>query len=131
MLITPTHARPVLPSVSSRSDRTVVFAQMQGAIVRGATPGRWGSDAEVVGVKKARGASGWANVLRASCISHRTFLREIVCHKGSVPVPNPFVAKPPADGCCQAWGAYRALCEKLAVLHHREFGKFRRLKGRH
>ena len=25
-------------------------------------------------------------------------------------------------------GAYRALCEKLAVLHHREFGKFRRLK---
>ena len=25
----------------------------------------------------------------------------------------------------------RALCEKLAVLHHREFGKFRRLKGRH
>ena len=28
-------------------------------------------------------------------------------------------------------GAYRALCEKLAVLHHREFGKFRRLKGRH
>ena len=28
-------------------------------------------------------------------------------------------------------GAYRALCEKLAVLHHREFGEFRRLKGRH
>ena len=28
-------------------------------------------------------------------------------------------------------GAYRALCEKLAVLHHREFGKFRRLNGRH
>ena len=28
-------------------------------------------------------------------------------------------------------GAYRALCEKLAVLQHREFGKFRRLKGRH
>ena len=27
--------------------------------------------------------------------------------------------------------AARALCEKLAVLHHREFGKFRRLKGRH
>ena len=27
--------------------------------------------------------------------------------------------------------AVRALCEKLAVLHHREFGKFRRLKGRH
>ena len=26
--------------------------------------------------------------------------------------------------------AVRALCEKLAVLHHREFGKFRRLKGR-
>ena len=25
----------------------------------------------------------------------------------------------------------RALCEKLAVLHHREFGKFRRLKDRH
>ena len=24
-----------------------------------------------------------------------------------------------------------ALCEKLAVLHHREFGEFRRLKGRH
>ena len=36
--------------------------------------------------------------------------------------------------CCLASGckgAYRALCEKLAVLHHREFGKFRRLKGRH
>ena len=28
-------------------------------------------------------------------------------------------------------GAYRALCEKLAVLHHREFGKFGRFKGRH
>ena len=27
--------------------------------------------------------------------------------------------------------AVRALCEKLAVLHHREFGKFRRLKERH
>ena len=27
--------------------------------------------------------------------------------------------------------AVRALCEKLAVLHHREFGKFRKLKGRH
>ena len=27
--------------------------------------------------------------------------------------------------------AVPALCEKLAVLHHREFGKFRRLKGRH
>ena len=27
--------------------------------------------------------------------------------------------------------AVRALCEKLAVLHHREFGKFRRLEGRH
>ena len=27
--------------------------------------------------------------------------------------------------------AVRALCEKLAVLQHREFGKFRRLKGRH
>ena len=27
--------------------------------------------------------------------------------------------------------AVQALCEKLAVLHHREFGKFRRLKGRH
>ena len=32
---------------------------------------------------------------------------------------------------CTTQGAYRALCEKLAVLHHREFGKFRRLKGRH
>ena len=27
--------------------------------------------------------------------------------------------------------AVHALCEKLAVLHHWEFGKFRRLKGRH
>ena len=27
--------------------------------------------------------------------------------------------------------AVHALCEKLVVLHHREFGKFRRLKGRH
>ena len=27
--------------------------------------------------------------------------------------------------------AVHALCEKLAVLHHREFGKFKRLKGRH
>ena len=27
--------------------------------------------------------------------------------------------------------AVRALCEKLAIIHHREFGKFRRLKGRH
>ena len=30
-----------------------------------------------------------------------------------------------------ALDAVRALCEKLAVLHHREFGKFRRLKGHH
>ena len=33
------------------------------------------------------------------------------------------------------WGgvpcAVHALCEKLAVLHHREFSKFRKLKGRH
>ena len=38
-------------------------------------------------------------------------------------------------GCTCVYGcvpcAVRALCEKLAVLHHREFGKFRRLKGRH
>ena len=27
--------------------------------------------------------------------------------------------------------AVRVLCEKLAVLHHREFGKFRRLDGCH
>ena len=27
--------------------------------------------------------------------------------------------------------AVHALCEKLAVLHHREFGKFRRLEGCH
>ena len=27
--------------------------------------------------------------------------------------------------------AVRALCEKLAVLHHREFGKSRRLEGCH
>ena len=27
--------------------------------------------------------------------------------------------------------AVHAMCEKLAVLHHRESGKFRRLKGRH
>ena len=39
---------------------------------------------------------------------------------------NPVILCPPL---CE--GAYRALCEKLAVLHHREFGKFRRLKGRH
>ena len=34
-----------------------------------------------------------------------------------------------------AWGgvpcAVRALCEKFTVLHHREFGKFRRLEGCH
>ena len=42
------------------------------------------------------------------------------------------------DASTSPWGrtvrcvcAVRALCEKLAVLHHREFGKFRRLKGRH
>ena len=33
--------------------------------------------------------------------------------------------------CARCVRAVRALCEKLAVLHHREFGKFRRLKGRH
>ena len=33
--------------------------------------------------------------------------------------------------CARCAHAVRALCEKLAVLHHREFGKFRRLKGRH
>ena len=33
--------------------------------------------------------------------------------------------------CARCARAVRALCEKLAVLHHREFGKFRRLKGRH
>ena len=36
-----------------------------------------------------------------------------IAHKGGVPC------------------AVHALCEKLAVLHHRDFGKFRRLKGRH
>ena len=40
-------------------------------------------------------------------------------------------AEPMHEQTRQTWGAYRALCEKLAVLHHREFGKFRRLKGRH
>ena len=44
--------------------------------------------------------------------------------------PSPRVG----SGVC-VWGgvpcAVRALCQKLAVLHHREFGKFRRLKGRH
>ena len=33
--------------------------------------------------------------------------------------------------CVRCARAVRTLCEKLAVLHHREFGKFRRLKGRH
>ena len=33
--------------------------------------------------------------------------------------------------CVRCARAVRALCEKLAVLHHRDFGKFRRLKGRH
>ena len=33
--------------------------------------------------------------------------------------------------CARCARAVRALCEKLAVLHHREFGKFRRLKGRY
>ena len=33
--------------------------------------------------------------------------------------------------CARCARAVRALCEKLAVPHHREFGKFRRLKGRH
>ena len=33
--------------------------------------------------------------------------------------------------CARCARAVRALCEKLAVLHHRGFGKFRRLKGRH
>ena len=44
----------------------------------------------------------------------------------------------PGQSKIRGWGniggvpcAVRALCEKLAVLHHREFGKFRRLKGRH
>ena len=41
-------------------------------------------------------------------------------HKGGVPCA--------VRALCTRW---RALCEKLAVLHHREFGKFRRLKGRH
>ena len=31
--------------------------------------------------------------------------------------------------CARCARAVRALCEKLAVLHHREFGKFRRLEG--
>ena len=33
--------------------------------------------------------------------------------------------------CARCARAVRALCEKLAVLHHREFGKFRRLEGCH
>ena len=41
------------------------------------------------------------------------------------------IPRPPLREQRPCQGAYRALCEKLAVLHHREFGKFRRLKGRH
>ena len=33
--------------------------------------------------------------------------------------------------CARCARAVRALCEKLAVLHHREFGKFRRMEGCH
>ena len=33
--------------------------------------------------------------------------------------------------CARCARAVRALCEKLAVLHHREFGKFRTLEGCH
>ena len=33
--------------------------------------------------------------------------------------------------CARCARAVHALCEKLAVLHHREFGKFRRLEGCH
>ena len=42
--------------------------------------------------------------------------------------PVLYAPYPPSGGVLCA---VRALCEKLAVLHHRELGKFRRLKGRH
>ena len=54
----------------------------------------------------------------------RILLHSCVPPRVSSRIPNPT----PSGGIpC----AVRALCEKLAVLHHREFGKFRRLKGRH
>ena len=61
------------------------------------------------------------------------------CSGGPPPAPQPYISSPArssSPGLCVPSGggipcAVHALCEKLAVLHHREFGKFRRLKGRH
>ena len=50
-------------------------------------------------------------------------------HVASMGIFNPMGAYPAL--CARRARAVCALCEKLAVLHHREFGKFRRLKGRH
>ena len=52
----------------------------------------------------------------------------------SASLPCSQTTAPPSQGTMNFGGvpcAVCALCEKLAVLHHREFGKFRRLKGRH
>ena len=51
------------------------------------------------------------------------------------PIPRPALhGQGNQESCLHKGGvpcAVHALCEKLAVLHHQEFGKFRRLKGRH
>ena len=54
-----------------------------------------------------------------------------VCKHSPMGNADSGVSRMHASGRGTAMGAYRALCGKLAVLHHREFGKFRRLKGRH
>ena len=54
----------------------------------------------------------------------------VLCHAVAACLCSAWEAPRPLRGG-HAKGAYRALCEKLAVLHHREFGKFRRLKGGH
>ena len=53
-----------------------------------------------------------------------------------IPTSTSMACAPSERCCCERYRggvpcAVRALCEKLAGLHHREFGKFRSLKGRH
>ena len=47
---------------------------------------------------------------------------------GTFDMAAPMTPRGRTERCARA---VHALCEKLAVLHHWEFGKFRRLKGRH
>ena len=100
-------------------------AQAQACPSMGWAMGRcfaWTFGTVAVLVQGERGGGG--NELFFRCTHQNTpNFPQTVARKEALHVLHPYIGGVPC--------AVRALCEKLAVLHHREFGKFRRLKGRH